>query len=286
LNDLVLPKFTDRKAQNVVHFFSDLDSYFNLKCVPESLKLPLAMKAITDGYTRQWFAAIYKDLTNYQHFKRAITELLFSPQMQSRTRCALYQDKYDKSRDESMSSHILKYCVMAAHLSPRMTESDLIDAISVHFSMYVQRAILSANVRTIEEALGFLNKLEILENGEGSRGPIQGHQNNNNSRFNHNGDTNQYRTLYERGRQSEHHVRNFGFRDNQNYNRGRQHDHFGRNYESLAARDHNSMESQSAAPMGPAREGLNPQASTYQPNGPSTHPTNHGENSVHSSTEN
>jgi hypothetical protein len=217
------------------------------------LKLPLAMKAITDGYTRQWFAAIYKDLTIYQHFKRAITELLWSPQMQSRTRCALYQDKYDKSRDESMSSHFLKYCVMAEHLSPRMTESELIDAISGHFSLYIQRAILSANVRTIEEALGFLNKLEILENREGRRGPIQGHQNKNISRFNHNGVTNQYRNRYERGRQSEHHVRNFGYRDNQNYNRGRQHDHFGRNYESLATRDHNSMELQSAAAMGPAR---------------------------------
>ncbi|KDR06835.1 hypothetical protein L798_03921 [Zootermopsis nevadensis] len=155
LGDLDLPRFSDCHKQNVVHFFAELDSYFDLKSVPELLKLPLAMKAVTDCYTKQWCTAIYKDLADYEHFKRALTDLLWSAQIQSRTRCTVYQDRYDKNKADTMSAHFLRYSVMAAHLSPRLSELDLIDAISGHFPPYVQRAILSANVRTIQEALSF-----------------------------------------------------------------------------------------------------------------------------------
>jgi hypothetical protein len=50
LNDLVLPKFADCHAQNIVHFLVELEERFHLKSVPESLKLPLAMEAVSDGY--------------------------------------------------------------------------------------------------------------------------------------------------------------------------------------------------------------------------------------------
>jgi hypothetical protein len=55
---------------------------------------------------------------------------------------------------------------MSANLSPRLSELDLIDALTGHFPPYVQRAILSANVRKIQEAVSFLNKLEAIESGE------------------------------------------------------------------------------------------------------------------------
>jgi hypothetical protein len=66
--------------QNTVLFAAEFDAYFLLKSVTESLKLPLAMKAATGGYSRQWFTAIYKNLSGHEHFKRAITELLWSSQ--------------------------------------------------------------------------------------------------------------------------------------------------------------------------------------------------------------
>jgi hypothetical protein len=81
LNDIVSPKFFDCHEQNVVHFLLEPDDYYRLKSVPESLKLPIAVKAIRDPYSKQWSTAVYKDLTNYDHFKRAFTELLWSPQI-------------------------------------------------------------------------------------------------------------------------------------------------------------------------------------------------------------
>ncbi|KDR16521.1 hypothetical protein L798_09956 [Zootermopsis nevadensis] len=103
LNDIVLPKFFDCHRQNVVQFLQELDDYYRLKSVPESLKLPIAVKAISDPYSKQWFTAVYEDLTGYDNFKRAFTELLWSPQIQSQACSQLYQDRLEIFRASGRS---------------------------------------------------------------------------------------------------------------------------------------------------------------------------------------
>jgi len=48
VNELTLPNFYDSSNQIVLHFLRDLDEYYKIKKVPEDLKLPLAMRAVTD----------------------------------------------------------------------------------------------------------------------------------------------------------------------------------------------------------------------------------------------
>jgi hypothetical protein len=118
LNDIVLPKFHDSRKQNVVQLLAKLDDYYSLKRVPETRKLPIAMKKISDSYSKQWFTAVYQDLTSYGQFKRVFTELLWSPEIQSQVRSQLYIDRFDINSNESVLSHFLKYSVLAANLSP------------------------------------------------------------------------------------------------------------------------------------------------------------------------
>jgi hypothetical protein len=66
--------------------------------------LSIAVKAVADNYAKQWFTAVHKDLVSYDHFKKSITELLWNPQIQSQVRISLYQDKFDKSKNETMST--------------------------------------------------------------------------------------------------------------------------------------------------------------------------------------
>jgi len=108
MSDLTLPKFSDCKKQHIVNFLEELDSYFQLKDIPAEIRLPIAMKSIIDEYTQQWVVTIYKELRNYDHFKQAITELLWSPQIQSQVRCSIYQDRFNKSGDEGLSAHFLR----------------------------------------------------------------------------------------------------------------------------------------------------------------------------------
>jgi hypothetical protein len=144
----------------------ELDSYFQLKAVPVEMKLPLAIKSITDDYVRQWVTTIHKEIKDYEYFKQAIIELLWSPQVQSQVRCSIYKDKFDSNGEDSLSAHFLRYATMAANLTPRMSELEVIDAIGGHYPNYIQRALLSANVRSIQEALNFFSKLQIMEDDE------------------------------------------------------------------------------------------------------------------------
>jgi hypothetical protein len=156
MGDLTLPKFSDCQSQHIVSFLEELDSYFQLKIVPMEMKLPLAIKTITDEYVRQWVTTMHREFKDYDHFKQAITELLWSPQIQSQVRCSLYQDKFNRNGDNSLSAHFLRYATMAANLTPKMSELEVIDAICGHYPNYIQRALLSANLKTIPQALNFL----------------------------------------------------------------------------------------------------------------------------------
>jgi hypothetical protein len=161
--DIGLPKFTDPSKQYIVHFLNDLESYFQLRGIPDSLKLVIAKSAVVDNYTSQWINTVYRDLQNYHQFREAITEFLWGPQAQSKWRCALYQGKYDADKDGSMTAHFLRYSAVASNLTPKITEAEMVDMISGHYPAYVQRTLLSARVKTIRDVLNLLNRLESIE---------------------------------------------------------------------------------------------------------------------------
>jgi len=77
------------------------------------------MKSITDEHTQQWVVTTYKELRYYDHFKQAITEFLWRPQIQSQVRCSIHRDRINKLGDESLSAHFLRYAMMAANLTPK-----------------------------------------------------------------------------------------------------------------------------------------------------------------------
>jgi hypothetical protein len=133
----------------------ELDGYFRLKGAPAEMRLPIVTKAISDEYTQQWVTTIYKELRGYEHFKHAITELLWSPQLQSQVRCSIYPDRFNKNAGENLAAHFLRHAMMAANLTPKLSELEVIDSISGHCPNYIQRALLFANVKTVQEALRF-----------------------------------------------------------------------------------------------------------------------------------
>jgi len=67
-----------------------------------------------------------------------------------------------------MTTHFLRYSAVANNLTFKLAESDIVEIISRHYCTYVQRAMSSAGVQTIRDALNLLNKFESLE-AEGGR---------------------------------------------------------------------------------------------------------------------
>jgi hypothetical protein len=120
INELTLPNFHDSSKQIILHFQRDLDEYYGIKNVPESLKLPLAMQAVTDPIAKGWFSTMYSELNGFEHFRALFTKFLGNSPTQSRIRCSIYQDKCTRQNGESMTSHYLKCANLAANLQPAL----------------------------------------------------------------------------------------------------------------------------------------------------------------------
>lgn len=166
LSELSLPSFVDCNKQSVVTFMRDLDMYFEFKKVPENLKLPLVLRAIKDPFAQNWVSSEYHKMDSYQSFKSQFSKLFWNELEQSRVRCDIYQGKYDRNGGESMTEHYFRYASLAANLQPPLTEYDLVTALTSHFSMEIQRAMLAANLRSSQEALAFLGRMQSLENSQ------------------------------------------------------------------------------------------------------------------------
>jgi hypothetical protein len=69
LSELSLPSFVDCNKQSVLTFMWDIDMYFELKKVPENLKLPLVLLAIKDPFAENWISSEHHKIDSYHSFK-------------------------------------------------------------------------------------------------------------------------------------------------------------------------------------------------------------------------
>jgi hypothetical protein len=60
--------------------------YFELKKVPEKLKLPLVLRAIKDPFAQIWVSSEYKKIDSHQSFKVQFSKLFWNEQEQFMTR--------------------------------------------------------------------------------------------------------------------------------------------------------------------------------------------------------
>jgi hypothetical protein len=140
------------------------------------------MRAVTDPIAKNWFSTVYSELEGYEHFKTLFTKFLWNSPTQSRIRCSNYQDKFARQDGESMTSHYLRYENLAANLQPAMREEDLVGALTSHYPIAVQRSLISGNIKTMQDAINLLGKLDVLEDREDYRNPRQNSENRDASR--------------------------------------------------------------------------------------------------------
>jgi hypothetical protein len=69
---------------------------------------------------------------------------------------------------------------MASYLEPRPSDVEVIEAIRFYFPIGVQRAMLTNHLRTIEETLDLLKRVEVTEASEGFQRPHNQPQQHNN----------------------------------------------------------------------------------------------------------
>ena len=162
--ELSLSQFSDSSKQVAVHFIRELDKYFTLRKTPEELRLPLVFRSVSDPFAKQWMLTTYGQLKSYDDFKKAFMELLWDVNRQSEIMCRVYQDRCNYRSGESLLEHFIRYPNLASMLSPVMSDQDLLGAMITHYEPRIQNCLISSNLKSTQEALTYLTKLQSLEN--------------------------------------------------------------------------------------------------------------------------
>jgi hypothetical protein len=73
---------------------------------------------------------------------------------------------------ETLAAHYLKYVNMAVYLHPPLSDYDLLGALTAHYPYDVQKCMISANLKSNQEALLLLGKLQAInEEGKAQKEP-------------------------------------------------------------------------------------------------------------------
>jgi hypothetical protein len=158
-----IPVYKDSSKQVVTKFLRELSSYLQIKGTPGNLRLPLAIRAIEDQFTQEWISAARHKLQSYDEFREQFSKFLWDDLRQTQVKVSIYQDKFDTRSGESMALHFLWYANLASNLQPPLTDFYLIGAVTSHFSIEIQRSLISANLKSTEDTVTFLEKLQSLE---------------------------------------------------------------------------------------------------------------------------
>ncbi|KDR13327.1 hypothetical protein L798_12952 [Zootermopsis nevadensis] len=161
--EIPLPTFVDATAQNALFHVKQLDEYFELKAIPPQFRLTIAVKSLTNESAKSWILATAGTFQNYEKFKSSFIRQFWSNESQSETRCRIYQEKFSRQSDKSMSDHFLKYAVLARHLQPPMEDQEIIFALKAHYPISVQRIWLAKQHKNVEEVVSFLRQMDEIE---------------------------------------------------------------------------------------------------------------------------
>jgi hypothetical protein len=100
---------------------------------------------------------------DYESFKREFLNTWWSTSQQSLVKCSLYQDKYDKRSNMSLSAHFLKYATIATYLQPKLSELEIVEAIRFHYPLHIQRVLLTVQSKNISETLNLIKRIQVME---------------------------------------------------------------------------------------------------------------------------
>ncbi|PNF35692.1 hypothetical protein B7P43_G17395 [Cryptotermes secundus] len=250
-----LPQFDKSSEVNPIFHLNQLDEFMRLRSVPKTLQLSLAFKSIVGAVGKQWVATVARNLSDYEQFKVAFSGNYWSKSKQSLVRCSLYQDRCNPRSGLSLSSHFLKYATMASYLEPRPSDTEVTEAVTHHFPVMVQRAMIGSHLSTVGEALDLLKRVEMME-GDGSyqgSNPVT-HQPDQTSRGNP-----PSREGYERSRPNQYYARRVQYDRRNEYCRyDNRRGHLTRGGFGSSARDMEPVNSRPAA-----GNSLNPHAPTF-----------------------
>ena len=82
---------------------------------------------------------------------------------QAQIRCSIYQDRWDRRNEGTYAEHYIRYASMTSMLKTPLSEEDQAGTMVGHFPPEVPKGMFCWNIKTTQDALAFLSKMQGLE---------------------------------------------------------------------------------------------------------------------------
>ena len=166
LNEIPVPQFNDTQ-DNAKRYIMDLEVYFNLKQVPESLKLLIIEKGL-QGRALSWFRLAIGGHASYEEFKNLFLTKYWNNTTQYAVRIKINNGKYTPGRGQHLIDYFLDLAQQSLLLDPPMCENEFVQLIVRHFPDTIRNNLIVARAATIAETLDLLTALQNqqVENNE------------------------------------------------------------------------------------------------------------------------
>lgn len=181
------PKFDgSRRALHPIKFMKKLDEYLDMMRTKGRRQLVTAIECL-EGDVRIWAECNSHDWSGLEDFKRSFVKQYWSQKAQEKVRAELYRPRVYNSRYGSYTHHVWYWVDKTQHLEPAVSEEILVTALSKHFPLSVERTLISAMIKTKEDLLEVLSRIEDNEReGENSNGNNRYGDNNGRNFINNN----------------------------------------------------------------------------------------------------
>ena len=159
MTDVTLPKFGNGGGQNPIKFIKDLENYFEIKSVPERMKLIVVRNCLVDN-AASWCEMLNTEETEYCEFRRKFIDHFWDRTRQEEVRSKLNQGKFNPRGHLKMADYFIQMGQLARLLEPPIPTNELISTIANHFTTEVRSAIIVSKPRNCEEMVNLLKELQ------------------------------------------------------------------------------------------------------------------------------
>jgi hypothetical protein len=120
-------------------------------------------KYLKEEFAKNWFMATKEHVKSYDEFKIKFFHQFCSKISQSHTAAQMYRCRCDKCTDGSVAPHLLNCALLGTALQPTVSELEVIEAVTSSNPPWVQKLFLTSNIKTIQDALRVIKKLEAID---------------------------------------------------------------------------------------------------------------------------
>ena len=157
--DVVLPKFGNENNQNPLKFIRELENFFEMRAVPERMKLTIVKNCLTHN-AASWFEMLNTDESVYHDFKKRFLDHYWDKNKQDEIRLKLNNGKFNPKGYLKMADYFIQIGQLSKLLEPPIQPQELINIVANHYNPEIRSAIIISKPKSCEEMITLLKELQ------------------------------------------------------------------------------------------------------------------------------